>query len=57
MEVLYKTNKGKLMDTIERYYIYKETYMNNQNNKNNAKPNIIFETLIHNNTNKARTIE
>jgi hypothetical protein len=29
MEVLYTTTKGKLMDTIERYYIYKETRNNN----------------------------
>jgi len=28
-KVLYKTSKGKLMDTMERYHIYKETYMNN----------------------------
>jgi hypothetical protein len=41
MQVLYKTNKGKLMDTMERYYIYKETCLNNQiNDKNTAKPNI-----------------
>jgi len=29
VKVLYKTNKGKLMNTIERYYIYKETHTNN----------------------------
>jgi hypothetical protein len=58
MKVLYKTNKGKLTDTMERYYIYKETYMNNQiNDKNTAKPNINFETLIQNNTTRARIIE
>jgi hypothetical protein len=38
--------------------IHKETHMNNQiNDKNTAKPNIIFETLIHKNTNRARTTE
>jgi len=58
MKVIYKTNKGKLMDTMERYYIYKETYVNNQiNEKNTAKPNVIFETLIHENTSRARTTE
>jgi hypothetical protein len=58
MKALYNTNKGKLMDTMARYYIYKETYMNNQiNDKNTAKLNIIFETLIHNNTSRARIIE
>jgi len=57
MKVLYKMNRGKLMDTMERYYIYRETYMNNQiNDKNTAKP-VIFETLVHENTSRARTTE
>jgi hypothetical protein len=38
------------MDTMERYHIYKETQLNNQtNDKNIIKPNIIFETPVHNN--------
>jgi hypothetical protein len=58
MEVLYKTNKGKLMDTMERYYIYKEMQMNNQiNDRNTAKPNIIFDTLVHENASRARTTD
>jgi len=45
MKVLCKTNKRKLMDTMERYKIYKETYMNNQiNDTNIAKSDVIFET-------------
>jgi hypothetical protein len=56
MKILYRTNKGKLMDTMERYYIYKETQLNNQiNDKNITKPNIIFDTIVHENTNRART--
>jgi hypothetical protein len=55
MKILYKTSKGKLMDTMERYYIYEEACLDNQiNDKNTAKPNIIFETLVHSNTNRAR---
>jgi len=39
MKVLYKTNKGKIMEAVERYYIYKETYINNQiNDKNTVNP-------------------
>jgi hypothetical protein len=58
MDVLYTTNKGKLMDTIERFYIHKETHLNNQiNDKNTVKPNFICDTLILNNTNRARTNE
>jgi hypothetical protein len=56
MKVLYKTNKGKLMNTMEKYYIYKETQMNNQiNGRNTAKHNIIFDTLVHESASRART--
>jgi len=48
MDMVHVTNKGKMMDTLERYYIYKETKSNNQiNDKLTVKPNAIFETLIH----------
>jgi hypothetical protein len=53
MSVLYKTEKGKMMNTMENYYIYKETINNNQiNDKNTVKPNIIFETIVHEHTNR-----
>jgi hypothetical protein len=58
MNVLYTTNKGRLLDTVERFYIYNETRKNNQiNDKNTAKPNIIFETIIREDTNRAHTTE
>jgi hypothetical protein len=58
MKILYRTNKGKLMDTMERYHIYKETQLNNHiNDKNTIKPNIIFETLVHKNMNRVRTAD
>jgi hypothetical protein len=48
MDIVHVTNKGKMMDTLERYYIYKEKKSNNQiNDKLTVKPNAIFETLIH----------
>jgi len=47
MEVLHTTIKGKLMDTLERFYIYKVTHENIQiNDKNTSKPNAIFDTII-----------
>jgi hypothetical protein len=56
MKVLYRTKKGKLMDTMARYYIYKETQLDNQiNDRNTAKANIIFDTLVHENASRART--
>ena len=48
MDIVHVTNKGKRMDTLESYYIYKETKSNNQiNDKLTVKPNPIFENLIH----------
>jgi len=47
MDIVHITNKGKMMDTLERYHIYKETKSNKQiNDKLTVKPNAIFETLI-----------
>jgi len=47
MGILNITNKGKMMDTIEKFYIYRETKLNNQiNDKLTVKPNAIFETLV-----------
>jgi hypothetical protein len=47
METMCITNKGKLMDTLERFYIYRENKINNQiNDKLTVKPNIIFETIV-----------
>jgi hypothetical protein len=46
------------MDKIERFYIHKETHLNNQiNDKNTVKPNFIFDTIIHNNTNRVQINE
>jgi hypothetical protein len=41
MEILFTTSKGKPMNTIERFYIYKETYANNQINDKNKNKNFI----------------
>ena len=47
MEILHITKKGRTMDTIERYHIYKETKNGTQiNDKNTEKPNRIYETII-----------
>jgi hypothetical protein len=47
METLHTTGKDRLMDTMERFYIFRETKINNQkNDKLTIKPNIIFETTV-----------
>jgi hypothetical protein len=47
METLHITDKVLTMDTLERFYIFRETKLNNQiNDKLTVKPNIIFETIV-----------
>jgi len=53
MDTIHITNKGRMMDTIEKYYIYRETKLNNQiNDKLTVEPNIIFETLVQQDTHR-----
>ena len=54
MDVIHTTRKDRLLDTIERFYIYNETRRNNQiNDKCTAKPNVVFETVILEDTDRA----
>jgi hypothetical protein len=47
MDVVHITRKGRMMDTLEKFYIFQETKLNNQiNDKLTVKPNIIFETVV-----------
>jgi hypothetical protein len=48
MNTIHITGKGRLMDTLEKFYIFCETKLNNQiNDKLAVKPNIIFDTRVH----------
>jgi hypothetical protein len=47
MDVIYTTIKGKILNTMEKFYIYRETQNNNKiNDKCTLTPNIIFDTVI-----------
>jgi hypothetical protein len=47
MDVIHVTGKGIMMNTMEKYYIYRETKLDNQiNEKLTVQPNAIFETLV-----------
>jgi hypothetical protein len=47
MDVIYTTAKGKMFNTNEKFYIYRETRNNNQiNDKCTVTPNIIPDTVI-----------
>jgi hypothetical protein len=56
MEVPYTRKKGKQMDTLEKFYIFKETHGNNQiNDRNTVKPNPIFDTVVREETGRVHT--
>jgi hypothetical protein len=47
MDTIHFTNTGRLMNTLEKFYIFHETKSNNQiNDKLTVKPNIIFDTIV-----------
>jgi hypothetical protein len=57
MEILHVINKGRSMDTIEKFHIYKETKNCNQINvKNTVKPNIIFDIEVRGGADRAHTL-
>jgi len=46
MEVIHVKKKGKMLDTLEGFHIYKETKASNQiNDKLTVRENTIFETI------------
>jgi len=46
MEVVHVIKKGKMLDTLEGFHIYKETKAGNQiNDKLTIRENAIFETI------------
>ena len=47
MSTIHITNKGRLMNTLEKFYIFRETKRDNQiNDKLAVRPNIVFETIV-----------
>jgi hypothetical protein len=47
VETVYITKKGQMTDTIEKFYIFRETKINNQiNDRLTVKPNTIFDTTV-----------
>jgi len=50
MDFLHITRKGRMMVTLEKFYIFRETKLNNQISDRLAiKPNIIFESIVRHN--------
>jgi len=47
MEVIHMTKKGKNLDTLEGFHIYKEIKAGNQiNDKLTVRENAVFETIV-----------
>ena len=58
MKILHINKKGKMMNTLENFYVYKETKANNQiNDKGIFRHNIIFDTIIHRDTGRGQPIQ
>jgi hypothetical protein len=48
MSNLHSTKKGKMLNTVEKFYIYKETNTTNPlNDKSTVAPNKIFDAILH----------
>jgi hypothetical protein len=55
MDTIPTTNKGKMLNTMEKFYIYKEARINNQiNGKCTVQTNTLFDTLNLKDTERAR---
>ena len=49
MDIIHVANKGRLLDTLERFHIYRETQLGSQiNDKLTTQSNPIFEAIIQN---------
>jgi hypothetical protein len=47
MEILQTTFKGPMLNTLEKFYIYRETVFDNQlNDKNTVAPKAIFDYIL-----------
>jgi hypothetical protein len=49
MDVIHTTGRGRMLNVIEKYCIYKETAINNQiNDRLTVTPNVITDTILRN---------
>ena len=49
MDTIHVTNKGHMMDALEKFYIFRETRHDNQiNDRLTVKPNVIFDIILNN---------
>jgi len=57
MEVIHIKKKGKMLNTLEKFYIYKETKLGKQiNDKLTIQSNQIYEVIIQQNSHRRRPL-
>jgi hypothetical protein len=57
MGILHLNKKGRMMNTLENFYIYKEMEANNRiKGEGIFRHNITFDTIIHRNTGRGQPI-
>jgi hypothetical protein len=55
MDIIHIEKKGRMLDTLKKYYIYRETKYGNQiNDKLTFQKNPTFETLIQHNPHRGQ---
>jgi hypothetical protein len=58
MIILHTTIKGRMLNTLEEFYIYGETKNNNQlNDRHTVTPNAIFDTVLLNSSDRALKVK
>jgi hypothetical protein len=56
MDTIHITNKGRIMDTLEKNYIYRETKFNNQiNDRLTVKSKAVFEAVVYKDPHRGHT--
>jgi hypothetical protein len=55
MDIIHIANKGRTLDTLEKFYIYRETQLGTQiNDKLTVQANSIFEAVVQNNPHRGQ---
>jgi hypothetical protein len=50
MDIIHIANKGRMLDALEKFYIYRKTQLGTQiNNKLTVQANSVFEAIVQNN--------
>jgi hypothetical protein len=55
MDILHIANKGRMLDTLEKFYVYRETQLGTHiHGKLTVQANSIFEAIVQNNPHRVQ---